>query len=432
VKRALVVVAFLATPLAAQQFGEVIDVVRYVIPARVVDARGDAITGLDASDFTATIGGKTATVESVEWLGSSSDSADPAAAPQANAGRLIVVFVQTDFARNAVRVTGQMKFNELAKDILDMLESEDHVAVVSQDSQLKLQCDFTRDRKRARDAIRQAIEIRRMELPPAPDSGPSLARHLVAGEMQKTSSAGEALRMIAHALQNNEGSKVVIVGGWGIGEYLNRRVLLDVAWRDAMQRFRTDRTPVITLGTGMRGGVLSYGLATTASQTGGLYAGTQDFAEQTMTRLRGVLTGYYELVLRVDQPLPPGEHRVELKTSRARANVLTAPLTIVRNDEAPAIEIVELPAAEPPVSGSRLYLDAMRKLRDGDADEAEALFTRAIEIGDAPDESLYERGLLRAARGEIDTATKDLQAYLERAPNGQRAVEARDLLRTWR
>jgi regulator of sirC expression with transglutaminase-like and TPR domain len=83
------------------------------------------------------------------------------------------------------------------------------------------------------------------------------------------------------------------------------------------------------------------------------------------------------------------------------------------------------------VSATQLYVDALRKLRDGDVAQADALLTRAIALGDAPHESWYERALLRAARDEMAAATEDLRAYLERAPNGKRSAEARDLLRSW-
>ncbi|HEX6097181.1 MAG TPA: hypothetical protein VF432_12705 [Thermoanaerobaculia bacterium] len=440
-KRAALVTAllFFAVPLVAQeqpQFGESIDVVRYVIPARVVDPAGGAITDLTTADFTASVGGKKAVVESVEWLG----SADPPfAAPGTDAppqpGRLIVVFMQTDFGRERLRVLGQLKFNTLARTMLEMFEPEDYVAVVSHDSHLKLQSDFTRDRGKTRKAIEDSIAIRRMELPPAPEEGPSLAGHLDLEEMRRASSPGLALGILARALRANDGHKTVIVGGWGIGERVNRRVLLDGDWAAAMGLFRNDRVPVVTLNTGA-GGDLSWGLAATAKETGGFYARTQEFPQQSMNRLRGMLSGYYELVLRVDAALPPGEHRVALETQRANARVLVAPLTVIRSDEPGVNEMVELPDPTPPGprarSAVRLYLDALQKLRDDDADGAEALLTQAIDLGGAPEESWYERALLRAARGEMRPAAEDLQVYLDRAPGGKHAAEARDLLQSWR
>jgi hypothetical protein len=79
-------------PLAAQEaYQETIDVVRYIVPARVVGHDGGAIRGLTAADFTAAIGGKQAAVESVEWIGSE----DPAPGAQTSIGRLIVALART-------------------------------------------------------------------------------------------------------------------------------------------------------------------------------------------------------------------------------------------------------------------------------------------------------------------------------------------------
>lgn len=444
--RRLVALALLfVTPLAAQQqqdpqpptYGETIEVVRYVIPARVVDPSGKAITDLTTADFTASIGGRKATVEAVEWLGSGDRPlADRGTdAPPPDPGRLIVVFMQTDFGRAPSRVMGQLKFNTLVPTILDMLEPEDWVAVLSHDSHLKLQSDFTRDRQKARKAIADSIAIRRMELPPAPDSGPSLARYLDLAEMRRASRPGAALGLVARALQANEGQKTVIIGGWGLGELVNRRVLLDYTWATAMAAFRNDRVAVVTLGTGA-GGELTYGLVATAKETGGFYAGTQNFAQQSMNRLRGLLEGYYELVLLINTELPPGEYPVVVETQRRNARVLVAPLTVVRSEEPEANEIVEIPDPNPPptppsVTARRLYVEALQKLHDGDAEGAEALLTQAIALPGAPEESWYERALLRAASGELEPAVEDLRTYLARVPGGKRAAEARDLLRSW-
>jgi hypothetical protein len=432
------------TPLAAQQqppYGETIEVVRYVIPARVVDPAGRAITDLTTADFTATIGGKTAVVESVEWLGSADrplaerGTDTDADAPPPNPGRLIVVFMQTDFGRAPSRVMGQLKFNALIPTILEMFEPEDYVAVLSHDSHLKLQSDFTRDRRKTRKAIQDSIAIRRMELPPAPEDGPSLVRHLDLEEMRNAFRPGAALGIVARAMKANDGLKTVIIGGWGIGELVNRRVLLDHTWANAMAAFRNDRVPVVTLGTGA-GGELTYGLVATAKETGGFYAGTQDFAQQSMNRLRGMLSGYYELVLRVDAELPTGAHAVVLETQRRNARVLVAPLTVIRSDEPGVNEMVEIPDPEPPstppsVTAVRLYVEALQKLHDGDVEGAEALLTQAIALPGVPEESWYERALLRAANGELQPAAEDLRTYLARVPGGKRAAEARDLLRSW-
>lgn len=433
----------LAMPLLAQEeaqqpaFGETVDVVRYVIPARVVDLAGRVIPGLTPADFTASIGGKKAVVESVEWIGAadtpatSESPSNDQSAPRR--GRLVVVFVQTDFARNPARVTGQMHFNLFVRRVLDLLEPEDQVAVVSHDSHLKLQCDFTLDRAAARDAVYEAINIRKRPLPPAPEQGPSLVRYLNEEEMRKASSVGVAMGIVARAMAANDGAKLVLLAGWGIGEMVNRKVVLEPVLRESLALFRNDHTPVVTLGTG-NGGQLTAGLMATAEETGGFYSTTLAFPDQALTRLEGMLSGQYELVLRVDGELPVGQHPVDLRTSRANAQVLSASVTIVRATET----IVEEPIATPsqPATAAsptadRLYVAALQKLRDGDSKSAEALLSKAIEAKNAPAESWYERGLLLAARGELTKAAADLRTYIERAPGGRHATDARELLAAW-
>jgi hypothetical protein len=307
----LIVLECGGTASAFAQFAETVNVVRYVIPARVVDPAGRAIRDLTPADFTATLGGKNAVVESVEWIGPGGRDV----AGEARRGRLVVLFVQTDFARNAARVKGQLHFNTMADRLLEALEPEDVVAVVSHDSHLKLQCDFTPSREAAREAVGSAIEIRKRTLPPAPETGPSLARHLDAQEMGNAATIGTAMQVVARALLANEGEKIVLFAGWGIGKDMNGFVVMDEVWSDAMALLRSQHIAMIALGTGL-GGTLTAGLMVTSKETGGFYATTQTFPEQSIDRVRGMLSGQYELVLRMEGELPPGEYRVDLRTSR--------------------------------------------------------------------------------------------------------------------
>jgi hypothetical protein len=236
-----------AMPLAAQ-YGESIDVVRYVVPARVDARRRDHRShcrGFLGDDRRKEGGGRVG-----GWLGGVGDGGTPEAQ---RAGRLIVVFVQTDFARNPVRVIGQMKFNELAT-ILEMLEPEDFVGGVARLASQAAVRFHARPRSCARGDSR-SDRIRRMELPPPPDTGPC-SRGISIQEMRDASSVGDALRFVATALQANEGNKLVIVGGWGIGR-LPIAASFSIARGATRCSASNDRTPVITLGTGMRGGVLS-------------------------------------------------------------------------------------------------------------------------------------------------------------------------------
>src|ERR1043165_1906326 len=157
----LLAMILLAVPLAAQEpppsmrAGETITVERILVDARVTLGNGDPVMNLGPADFKVRIDGKPAKVESVEWIPETAvarELADIEKEPQREPvgmeipepqGRLIVVFFQTDFSREDVRIRGQMKILSFADDFVDSLEPEDRVAVFSYDSHLKFRLDFT-------------------------------------------------------------------------------------------------------------------------------------------------------------------------------------------------------------------------------------------------------------------------------------------------
>ena len=345
--RALAIVLCLVASLAiaAQEqepFTETIIVVRYGLDVRVTDDWGRAIEDLTKHDFTVTIGGKPAHVETATWIGQGAQKAatvEPEIVEEEllefereeqrerhPVGRSIVIFIQTDFARVSMRVLGQMKFHYIADKILKLLGPEDRVAVLSHDSHLKFRRDFTTDHKSIRKAVREALFIDTPP-PPAPAKvGAPLRPDPV--EMKRAATGEAALLVIAKALHEIEGERLIIVGGWGMGELQGRAgVRLEEEWADAVALLRRDHIPVITLNTGL-GGELSFGLAATASATGGFYAGTQDFESQAIERVKGALAGYYALTLRIDDLLKPGEYALKVKVNRRGAHV-QAPAYVV-------------------------------------------------------------------------------------------------------
>jgi VWFA-related protein len=354
---AFVILLFLATIAAAQeqqpeelplddaQYSEIIDVVRYALDIRVVDLKGAAISDLTPADFTVTIGGKRATVVSATWVAEGSLARTPAPAAvetddadlpleeweKADATpevRSIVLLIQTDFARVSERVLGQMKFHYIADRIIEMLGPYDRVAVLSHDSHLKFRRDFTSDHQSIRDAVRESLLIDTPPPPPVTTDGPSLTKLLDAKSMKRAADAESALLVIAKALQAIDGQKMIIIGGWGMGELQGRAgVKLKSQWNDAIRLLKDQRVPVISLNTGL-GGELSFGLAATAAATGGFYAGTQNFEGQAISRVAGALAGHYSLMLRLDDLLKPGEYPLRVRVNRKGADVQAPPYVI--------------------------------------------------------------------------------------------------------
>src|SRR6185436_10509160 len=106
-RRLAALLAALIASAAHAQYGERIDVVRILLDVRVTNMNGEPLADLTPADFNVRIGGKRAEVESVEWIDEtfavSIDDPQEERVVEVRRGRLFVVFVQTDFARNNVR-----------------------------------------------------------------------------------------------------------------------------------------------------------------------------------------------------------------------------------------------------------------------------------------------------------------------------------------
>src|SRR5213075_1187288 len=140
VLRLLSAVCCLLSLSAPAQVTEKISVERVIVDARVTDDHGEPITDLEAKDFRVKIDGKPVKVESAEWVPETAaarglasigrtqqENPNPDQQP-APAGRLLIFFIQTDFARNKARLGGQMKVISNADELVDSLEPEDKVA----------------------------------------------------------------------------------------------------------------------------------------------------------------------------------------------------------------------------------------------------------------------------------------------------------------
>jgi len=339
----------LCAVLAAPQLQETITVSRVVVDARVTAYDGEPIADLAASDFDVRIDGKRAVVEAAEWIaetvGGSRLSVDggPAAhhealansvhrqPPTANRqpfpGRLVVLFVQTDFARNTLRTTGHMKFLQYADDLLDTFAAEDRIAVFSFDSHLKFRLDFSTDRDAIREALRETIFIDHPPPPPiAPQ--PSLATYLDRTAMRRAAQSETGLLLVANALRPMPGPKTILLLGWGLGERSAGGVSMRRQWNEARAALDAARTSLFALDTTDADyHDLEVGLIAAAEQTGGFYAKTHIFPRIAIERLQRTLSGHYELTLRTAPDLAIGTKDLSVRVKRRGATVL-APATV--------------------------------------------------------------------------------------------------------
>jgi VWFA-related protein len=344
-RRALVLLAFFTLP--AQAFAqdaqsiprsqESITVERILIDARVTDPAGDPILLLTPAHFRVKVDGKLAEVESVEWIPETAvarelsgvERQQPAAPADANAieepapqGRLIVFLFQTDFARSRGRIGGQMKINNYIDDMLETLEPEDRVAVLSYDSHLKFRLDLSNEKSKIREAMRSALLI---DDPPPPQMVPMprLGGRLKPDEMKKVSNPEAALIVLANALRPIPGPKTLVLFGWGLGYLLNGRVVMGPDYAAARRALESARVACFSLDfTEADGHDLAAGLATAAADTGGFYASTFRFPQMAMDRLTKTLSGHYELTVRKPETKVVGVHSIEVGVKVKNAVVM--------------------------------------------------------------------------------------------------------------
>ncbi|HEV8659047.1 MAG TPA: hypothetical protein VGS96_10500 [Thermoanaerobaculia bacterium] len=322
----------MALVLLFAQVREQIVVERILVDARVTDDMGDPILGLTAADFIVKIDGKLAKVESVDWIPETAaqreiagiDEVPPAPATDVPApkGRLFIYFFQTDFARNASRVGGQMSFFTYADQMVDDLESGDRVCVFSFDSHLKFRLDFTDDKRALKDTIRQSLLID--EPPPPPIvPNPSVARRLDREQMKNCKSSDEAFILVANAVRGIPGPKSMILFGWGLGRLSGGAVVMDRKYPIARYALETSRVTVFAVDTTEADWhSLEVGLAKAAGDTGGYYSRAFRFPQLVVNRLQKTLVGHYELEVRKPQIERRGTHTIEVEVNKRGAIVL--------------------------------------------------------------------------------------------------------------
>jgi VWFA-related protein len=337
----LLLAASLAAPAFAQ-YEESLTVARVVFDVRVTKAGGEPIADLTPEDFVVELSGAPATVVSASWIeeGAIAHARPPKVRVETTAGgervlrataeldepRLIVLFIQTDFARETVRVSGQMKFRTYAEELVRSFMPADRVAVFSFDSHLKFRSDLTADKDAAVQALRDSILI---NTPPAPVAvaEPSLARRLDHEQMRRATSSEQGLLLVGNALKDIPGPKTLLLLGWGLGQYGNGMVRMRHDWKDAFHALEEARVTIISLDTTDAGHDLAAGLSSAAVQTGGFYASAAQTPRMAVKRVQGTLRGRYELELTSATPLGPGTHTIAVRVKRRGAKVL-APAAI--------------------------------------------------------------------------------------------------------
>lgn len=320
--------ALLAPVLLAQdqpvRHQERVDVDRVVVEVRVLDGRGRPLRGLGQSEFALEVDGRPVPIESVRWIEHApppSESAGPAPETEAPPvpGRLLVLLFQKDL--EPTRAIGLLRIQRHARELIDDLSPGDLVAVASHDSRLRLWLDFTADRAAARWAVEHSVLFgRAADFPMSGDR--SLRRHLDGAAARRAATPESALLTLGRALTPLPGTKAVVLFGWGMGRLGPMGVRLSHEYDEALAALTDAGASVFALDiTDADWHSLEVGLQKVAADTGGTYARTHLFPAAAVRRLEAALSGHY--LLSFARPrLPHGEHRLRVRLSGRRGNVL--------------------------------------------------------------------------------------------------------------
>jgi VWFA-related protein len=307
-----------------------VDVDSVVVDARVVDGAGRPILGLTPRDFRLKVDGRAVEVQSVTWVAEDAppDPDATAAAVQAGVpapprGRLIVFFFQKDLEPS--RIMGFLQMLRRARDMVDDLDEQDRVAVVSFDTHLKVWTDFTSDRARLRHALDRSVLFERVPTLNV-EAEPSLVAHLEPGAGRRAAAPESALLVLGEALKELPGAKSLVLFGWGMGRWSpGFGVFLDADYGPARRALVAGRVTVFALDvTTADYHTLEVGLEQVAEDTGGFYAKTHLFPSQALARLEHALSGHYVITF-AKPDLPRGEHEIDIGLVGRKGTVMARP-----------------------------------------------------------------------------------------------------------
>lgn len=322
-------------------FEDEITVSLVTVTVRAVDALGRPILGLGPEDFRVRVGRREVPVAAVDWYGAGSvdpgtpapePTAPPAAEPAGPSppatrppGKLVVFFVQADL--NPTRISGQLRLRPYTAELLDTLDPEDRMAVVSFDSHLHLRQDFTRDREAVYSAIDRGMLYGSSETGPG-EGEVALADSFDPAAAFDAASPERGLEVMAEALEALPGEKVVVYLGWGLGRFGSFGVTMTPAFAPAVRALRRAKATVFVLDvTSADYHSLEVGLEAVAAQTGGTYAKTHVLTGLATDFLAQAISGHYVLTIDAEALTEQrGEITVELRGRKG--SVLGRPVRV--------------------------------------------------------------------------------------------------------
>lgn len=326
---ALIVFCGLGSAARAQepqppQFEGKVNVNEVLLDVLVTDARGNVIVGLGKDDFVVKENGKPIDLTGVTFYSnrrltesSTALAKSGVSTEQVPEDRYFILLFedQKDVAQEAPRLLSQSL--EAAKRARGWVQDEmlpnDWVAVASFDTRLKIQQDFTRDRKAVVEAIGDAVKGKEREgnYPSRIDEtkGPSLFAGLPKGTelRDKTTTLYEALQQIARSAGNVRGRKNLLLFTFGLpgrqdtfGQYVPDKKFfqptVEALNSNNVAAYAFDLTPPAVEHT------LSDSLNKLAVDTGGKYFFNVTNYSTPLDQVSKENNGYYLLSYQSDQP----------------------------------------------------------------------------------------------------------------------------------
>jgi VWFA-related protein len=332
----LLMITVVVLPAAAQEtptpFGETIEVRRILTEVRVVDFRGNPVPGLEPGDFRVKIDGKPAEVASVLWFPSSAAADD---LPEKGIHgkdrtrnvelhpkeRTIVFLFQIDIALRASRTEGLYRMAPQAAEFIRGLSQGDRVALLTFDSHLRLDSDFTEDHDAFSEMLTTTniLNSRGQPLRPSP---PLLGDALDPEDAKRAADLSRGLELIGNALYGMPGTKSLVLFGFGLGTMsAGPRITIDDGYERAVTALARSKTSVFSLDlTDADYHSLELGLRSVSEDTGGFYIRTHLFPEFAMDRLARVVSSYYELEI-IPPPHVGEDFTIKVKVDRPKVEV---------------------------------------------------------------------------------------------------------------
>lgn len=288
---------------------------------------GRAIPGLTADDFSVSIGGKLARLESATWVGAGADPTPRAESQSVTPddgvlprGRLILFLFQKDLEPH--RIGGLMRMLFRARTFVDSFGPDDRVAVVSFDSHLKIWLDFTTERAPVRRIFERGLLLESPRPIGEPADAISLTRTLSQAAGRRAYPVEQALRLIGEALEPLPGSKSIVLFGHGFGRYTAAGVMKEKGYDEAVAALQRARAAVFSIDVTLADyHSLEAGLQSVSEETGGFYERSFHFPDRTIQRLVGALAGHYVLIIDAPEAASKGTDLL-VKLTRHSGTVL--------------------------------------------------------------------------------------------------------------